>query len=173
MDDRSDEILVVASKRGQKDAYAALVRRHYKQVFAVCLGILGNANDAEDIAQDTMLTGYLKIRNLHKNDRFSYWIMQIARNLCIDLIRRKRHVKAILADRHIQTEKQNAYSHDLESGIKMLPLELRMPLVMYYFDNKSTENIARRFKMSKSDVCAKIREAKSQLYKFLTGRDKI
>ena len=172
MDDRSDEILVSASKRGQKDAYAALVRRHYKQVFAVCLGILGNANDAEDIAQDTMLTGFLKIRNLHKNDRFSYWIMQIARNLCFDLLRRKRHVKAILAERMIETENKSEHSHELELGIRQLPMELRMPLVMYYFDNKSTENIARRFNLSHSAVCAKIREAKRQLYKFLTGRDK-
>lgn len=172
MDDRSDEILVAASKRGQKDAYAALVRRYYKPVFAVCFGILGNANDAEDIAQDTMLTGYLKIRSLHKNDRFSYWIMQVARHLCIDLIRRKRHVKAILAERKIETEKHNEYSHDLESGIRKLPMELRMPLVMYYFDNKSTENIARRFHLSHSAVCAKIREAKRQLYRLLTGREK-
>ena len=172
MGDRSDEILVAASKRGQKDAYATLVRKYYKQVFAVCFAILGNASDAEDIAQDTMLTGYLKIRYLRKNDRFGYWIMQIARNLCIDLLRRKRHVKAILAERMIETEKQSEYSHDLESGIRKLPMELRMPLVMYYFDNKSTENIARRFNLSHSAVCAKIREAKRQLFRLLTGRDK-
>ena len=44
----SDEKLVAGARRGEKSAYAVLVKRHYRGVFAVCLGVLGNVHDAED-----------------------------------------------------------------------------------------------------------------------------
>lgn len=172
MDDRSELKLVVAAKRGQKEAYAVLVKRYYRDVFAVCLGILGNVDDAEDIAQDTMLTGFLKIRKLHKANRFGWWILQIARNLCIDLLRRKKHVKAILAGYPMQSKQKVSQNQDIHRSIRELPLELRLPLVMYYFDNKSTKKIAERFDISHSSVCNRIREARIQLHNLLTGREK-
>lgn len=172
MNDSSDQKLVSDAKRGKKDAYAVLVKRHYRHVFAACLGILGNVYDAEDIAQDAMLTGFLKIRKLHRAEQFSRWILRIARNLCIDLLRRKKHVKAIVAGYPVHSEQKESQNHDLQHSIRQLPLELRLPLVMYYFDNKSTEKIAERFGISHSSVCSRIRQARKQLHNLLTGREK-
>ena len=172
MDERSDKKLVTAAKRGQKEAYAELVKRYYRDVFAVCLGILGNIDDAEDIAQDAMLTGFMKIRKLHKADRFGWWVLQIAKNLCIDLLRRKKHVKAILAGLPTQSNQKINQDQDIHTSIRQLPLELRLPLVMYYFDNKSTKKIAERFNISHSGVCSRIKEARKQLHKLLTEREK-
>lgn len=172
MDDQSNKKLVIAAKRGQKEAYAELVKRYYMDVFAVCLGILGNVDDAEDIAQDTMLTGFLKIRKLHKAERFGWWISQIAKNLCIDLLRRKKHVKAILAGLPMQGNQKISQNQDIHQSIRQLPLELRLPLIMYYFDNKSTNKIAEKFNISHSGVCSRIKEARKQLHKLLTGREK-
>jgi RNA polymerase sigma-70 factor (ECF subfamily) len=172
LDERTDQTLVAASRNGDKEAYAALVRRYYKRVFAVCYGILANAADAEDAAQDTMLAGYLKIGSLHKGERFEQWIMQIARNFCVDLIRRRRHVKAILAEFNVKSSAKSAAQPDLQSAIRQLPLELRLPLVMYYFDDKSTNTIAERFRISNSNVCGRIRQAREQLHKWLAGGKK-
>ena len=86
MSDFSDDILVAASRRGDKSAYALLVKRHYRHVFAVCLGVLGNVDDAEDISQDAMLKGFLKIRKLCSDEQFDQWILRIAKNLCIDFL---------------------------------------------------------------------------------------
>ncbi len=93
LDDYSDDILVEASRRGDKHAYSMLVKRHYRYVFSVCLGMLANVHDAEDIAQDTMLKGFLKIRRLYRVERFDIWVLRIARNLCVDYLRRKKHEK--------------------------------------------------------------------------------
>ncbi len=169
MDERTDRDMVAASRGGDREAYAALVRRYYKHVFAVCYGILGNAADAEDIAQDTMLAGYLKIGTLRKGERFEQWVLQVARNLCIDLIRRKKHVKVILAEHNAADSPKSPDNRDLQAVIRRLPLELRLPLVMYYFDNRSTKSIAERFKISHSNVCSRIRDARKQLHKWLTG----
>jgi RNA polymerase sigma-70 factor (ECF subfamily) len=60
LDARLDENVVRACRQGDSDAYAVLVNRHYRHVFALCLGVLGNIHDAEDIAQDAMLKGLEK-----------------------------------------------------------------------------------------------------------------
>lgn len=171
MNDRSDESLAAACRDGDKSAYAFLVERHYKHVFAVCLGMLGNVHDAEDVAQDVMLKGFLKIKRLRNGEQFGKWILRIAKNLCIDLVRRQRHVKTILAGQVLQAQQTADENHDLQQGIRRLPQELRLPLVMYYFDDKSTESIAEKLSISHSGVCYRIRAARKLLHKLLTEEE--
>lgn len=61
MNERTDEYLVTASRNGDRQAYADLVRRHSRRVYAVCMGILGNAADSDDTAQETFVKGFSSI----------------------------------------------------------------------------------------------------------------
>jgi RNA polymerase sigma-70 factor (ECF subfamily) len=81
MNDGVDENMVRACQGGDPSAYAGLVQRHYRHVFALCLGLLANVHDAEDIAQDAMLKGLQGIRRLARPGQFEPWILRIARNL--------------------------------------------------------------------------------------------
>jgi RNA polymerase sigma-70 factor (ECF subfamily) len=168
LNDFSDDILVAAGQRGDKSAYGHLVRRYYRYVFAVCLGMLGNAHDAEDIAQDAMLKGFLKIEKLRSGEHFSDWILRIAKNLCVDFLRRKRYAKAFAAKQTAERQQTTNESHDLEEAVRRLPLEYRLPLVMYYFDNKSAKSIAEQLNISHSGVCRRIRAARMQLHELLS-----
>jgi len=165
----SDEILVEAARRGDKSAYALLVKRHYRYVFALCLGIVGNVHDAEDLAQEAMLRGFLKLERIRRYERFDQWILRVAKNLCFDFLRRKKVAKEAESEQAFQpgrtADSNNDYLHQL---IEKLPMEVRLPLVMYYFDNKSTTSIAEKLKISHSGVCQRIREARKLLHKFLT-----
>jgi RNA polymerase sigma-70 factor (ECF subfamily) len=167
LDDFSDDILVAASRRGDRSAYAVLVKRHYRYVFAVCLGMLGNVNDAEDMAQDTMLKGLVKIERLRRNEQFGEWILRIAKNLCIDFLRRKKQVRTFAAEQAALPRKRIDDNYDLQEAIRRLPKEWRLPLVMYYFDNKSAETIAEKLNVSHSGICQRIRAARKQLHELL------
>lgn len=68
-------------------AYAELVERHYSKVFLVCLGVLGNVHDAEDVAQDAVIAGFEKIGQLRDGGQFGPWIARIARNLSVNFVR--------------------------------------------------------------------------------------
>jgi len=89
LDRHSDTDLVGAVRQGDRSAYAELVRRHYGKVFVVCFAVLGNVHDAEDVAQDAMIAGLQKLRQLRDGGQFGPWIAQIARNLSINLVRKK------------------------------------------------------------------------------------
>lgn len=167
-----DESLVRACQRDDKTAYAVLIKRHYRHVFAMCLGMLGNVDDAEDVAQETMLKGLLKIKKLDKAEQFESWILQIARHLCIDFLRRRKSTKAIGIEQPTQPAKQTGENHDLQQAIRRLPQELRMPLTMFYFDGKNAKTIARKLDISHSGACQKIRAARKRLHELLTERTK-
>ncbi|MHC4259823.1 MAG: RNA polymerase sigma factor [Planctomycetota bacterium] len=168
LDEFSDDILVAASQRGDKAAYGILVKRHYRHVFALSLGVLGNVDDAEDIAQDAMLKGFVKIRQLRDEEQFGRWILRIAQHLCIDLLRRNRYARAFTAKQTAERQREGNENHELVKAISRLPREIRVPLVMYYFDNRSAKAIAEKLKISHSGVCQRIRAARKQLHRLLT-----
>lgn len=170
MDDRLDENVVRACRQGDSDAYAVLVNRHYRHVFALCLGVLGNVHDAEDIAQEAMLKGLVKIKKLGRGEQFEAWILQIAKNLCIDFLRRRRHIKPLASEQPMQAGQKSQENHELEQAIRRLPQELRMPLVMYYFGKKNAKIIAEKLNISHSGACQRIRTARKELHKLLTER---
>jgi len=172
LNDRLDETLVRACRQGDKAAYAVLVKRHYRHVFALCLGVLGNVHDAEDVAQEAMLKGMMNIQKLSKGKQFEAWILQIAKNLCIDFFRRRRRVKPLASEQPIQHQQLTKENHDLEQAIGRLPQELRLPLTMYYFDGKNAKTIAGKLKISHSGACQRIKEARKQLHELLTERVK-
>ncbi len=170
MNEHSDETLVAACRDGDRGAYALLVKRHYRHVFAVCLGILGNIHDAEDIAQNAMLKGFIKIKKLGNSKHFEAWILQIAKNLCIDFLRRKKRLKHRVTEWLIQPKQATKENYNLQQAVRRLPLELRLPLVMYYIDGKSAKTIAEKLNISHSGACQRIKTARKELHKLLTER---
>lgn len=136
----------------------------------MCLGLLANVHDAEDVAQDAMLKGLLRLAQLREGAQFSCWILQIAKNLCMDFHRRPKRLNLIGNEYPEKTQLIKNDHQDLHCAIKQLPKELRVPLVMYYFDNKNAKIIAQRMNISHSGACQKIRMARQQLHERLSER---
>ncbi len=167
---RSNESVIAACQQNDKAAYEVLVERHYRHVFALCLGVLANVHDAEDIAQEAMIKGFLKIKRLRKADQFEAWILRIAKNLCLDFLRRQKRIKAVAAGRPTQPGRKGSENENLQQAVRMLPQEFRVPLTMFYFDGKNAKNIAEKLDISHSGACRRIREARQQLHELLTER---
>jgi RNA polymerase sigma-70 factor (ECF subfamily) len=167
LDDRSDKDLVVASCQGDRSAYGLLVERHYKNVFLTCFGILGNLHDAEDIAQDAMIKGYVRIGTLRDTSQYGLWVARIAKNLCINFFRRKKYAKKFAAETVTPVNKTATDNDRLWQAIKKLPQEIRLPLVMYYFDGQSVKTVAKRLDLSSSGVYLKLRTAIRELHNLL------
>jgi len=168
LNDLAEENAIHACRQGDKTAYAELVRRHYRHVFALCLGMLAHTHDAEDVAQETMLKGLANIRRLTKPEQFESWILRIARNLCIDLLRRRKRVKIAPAALKPAPMQETNENHDLERALGRLPQELRLPLTMYYFEQRNAKSIAGKLGISPSLTYQRIRAARSRLHELLT-----
>jgi len=170
MNDGADENMVRACQQGDTSAYTGLVQRHYRHIFALCLGLLANVHDAEDVAQDTMLKGLQSIRRLARPGQFEPWILRIAKNLCVDLLRRRKRIKVHVAELEAVQTPDPAAGPDLEQALRRLPQELRLPLTLFYFEHKDAGSIAKQLDISPSLTYDRLRAARRELHKLLTER---
>jgi len=168
LDERSDKDLVTASCGGDRTAYAGLVRRHHGHVFLVCLGVLGNVHDAEDVAQDALIKGFRRVRQLRDGSQFSGWIIAIARNLSINCLRKRKTTEKTLVPRLPLCADEPSEDEDLQRAVARLPEDLRLPLVMYYFDGRDVKTVARELAISPSGVYLRLRTAIKELHDMLT-----
>lgn len=88
MDDRPDSELVAAARRGERDAFTALVDRHYPRTRAVARALAGD--DGDDVAQEAVLQAFLGLGLLREPARFGAWLAGIAANLARVRLRRRR-----------------------------------------------------------------------------------
>ena len=82
---------MVRYQRGDRDAFALLVRRYNKQVYNFVLRQLRSPALSEDVTQDVFMRLVQNAAEFKHEARFSTWLYAIARNLCIDQLRRLQH----------------------------------------------------------------------------------
>ena len=169
----SEEKLAAACRNGDKVAYAGLVRACSGCVFAVCLVMLRESHDAEDVAQQALLKGLRNIKQLRDGEQFRAWISQIAKNLCIDFIRKRKREQSALSQ--VARIKQGGEKKhvELEGALAKLPEECRLVLMLYYFDGRSAESIAETLKISRAAVHTRLSRARKQLRKLLRDKGEI
>ena len=86
----SDETLVASAREGSRTAFGELVRRHSHRVYGMSFKILKNREDAEDNLQNVFCKAYGKIRQFEGNSQFSTWLVRIAINEALMMLRKRR-----------------------------------------------------------------------------------
>jgi RNA polymerase sigma-70 factor (ECF subfamily) len=81
---------LIAARRREPAAFEALVRRHQGPLYNFCLRLLGHDQDAQDVAQESFIQLYNHLDRLDTDEPISPWLFKVARNRCIDVIRRRR-----------------------------------------------------------------------------------
>lgn len=164
----NDEELVRASAGGNREAYAALVRRHASRVYAVCLAILHDPDDSQDMAQEALIKGMTRIHSLRDGTQFAAWITRIAQNLCKDHRRtRNRRRELLLTQNQTVSSYKESSSPDISSALAKLPEKYRIPLMLYYFDGQSSENLARTLNLSRAGASTRLVRARRALRRLL------
>ena len=89
----ADEIycLVRRIRNGDREAFVRISRLYQKKVFMLAYSFFRNREDAMDIVQETFLRLYKKAHMYQQGKNFQNWLLQIAKNLCIDAYRKNRY----------------------------------------------------------------------------------
>jgi RNA polymerase sigma-70 factor (ECF subfamily) len=102
-DTPSDRELVAMAKAGDKDAFGLLVERHESKVYGLCLKMLGNPEDAEDVLQEVFIKAFQALPGFREEARFTTWLYRIAHNACLMRIRKKK-LETVSLDRPLDVE---------------------------------------------------------------------
>ena len=89
--DATDEMLMVRYQRGERKAFVELVRRHNRPIYNFVLRQLRVPSLAEDVTQDVFMRLVQNAADFKHEARFLTWLYTIARNLCIDQLRKLSH----------------------------------------------------------------------------------
>lgn len=165
----SDGQLAQAAARGDRAAFDVLVGRYQRRVTSVAFRLLGNVDDAQEVAQDALLKAYDKLPTLAAPERFGSWLLRIVSNLSLNRRRRRALRKTLSIDQanagdnddreersvpdpHADTPVMLASAAELKEGIRAaldeLPEKQRMALVLFSLEKMPQRDVARQLDMS-------------------------
>ena len=84
-----DDVLARRAGDGDRDAFAALLERHYERIYRIGLRLLGDADDAADLAQDVCIGLAQKVKSYRGDSRFTTWLYRVVVNAARDVMRRR------------------------------------------------------------------------------------
>lgn len=113
-----DAALMLRVKRGDRAAFAELVEKYKQPVMNFIFRTLRDEIESEDLAQNVFLQVYKSRRRYRQTAKFSTWLFTIARNLCLnELRRRSRHPAESLEENHAENEEQPRQQFEDKSQI--------------------------------------------------------
>ncbi len=154
----SDNELVLKYRAGESEALAILIRRYLKPIYFFCLNFVKN-DEANDLAQEVFIKVWKKLNRFDANKNFRVWIFAVARNTCLDYLRKKRSVlfselKKDETGDSIEENIEDTGSTPLEKLsaddlkretdelLKRLPIQTRLVFELYYRDQLTFQEIA-------------------------------
>ena len=166
-----DDVLVVETLRGSREAFGLLVVRYSRSVRALCLARLGTCDELDDLIQETFLRAYKGLPRLKETARFGAYLHRIARNICVDWLRRRRRDAVPIDDVPVELSlptdgpldiREERLAH-LRHLVGRLPLALREAVLMFYFERQSYEQIAEFFSVTEAAVNQRLHRARVSL----------
>lgn len=104
MVEETDENLVKLAQNGDRAAFQMLMERYQRRIFNLCYGMLRNKDDAADLVQEAFIKAYKNIDRFKGNSKFYTWLYRIAKNACIDFIRKQKRRRTVDFDDSIRRE---------------------------------------------------------------------
>lgn len=175
---KSDALLIDATIKGDQAAFQKFVEKYQKPIFSYLYRFLyQNKETAEDITQTVFLKVYLNLNNIDQTKSIKSWIYRIAHNEAANYLRSVSRKKESMLDdgqwAKISPQKEQEediseqYSEVIQTALKKIKPKYREVIVLYYFEEKSYDEIAVILNSSTSSVGTLIRRAKQQLKKLL------
>ncbi len=186
MTSHSDEQLIGALARGDEDALRILVERYLPSIYRFSLRYTGDESLAEDVAQEVFLRLFLHAEKYTAGRSFRTWLFTIVRNVSIDLARPYSHRKSVslrgsgdeaqeftpesIANGSSSQEDQVANrekQRKIIDSLQELPEKQRAAIILKYYEDLSTREIAEVLQKTVSSVEALLARAKQNLAELL------
>ncbi len=182
--------LARAAARGDRPAFARLVELNKRLVFGLCLRLLQDQEEARDAAQETFVRAWGAIGTYDPSQPFAPWLLRIARNHCIDLVRRRlpaaRRVeldadgdddsdRTELADAGARRGDEQLERAEVAStlglAVASLPPNYREVIHLFHVEQMSYKEIAATMEVPIGTVMTWLHRARAKLREILGARE--
>ena len=188
-DKQTDWILVEQVKAGDDRAFDAIMERYKRPVLSFVYRMIGDASEAEDVAQDVFVRAYRNVRKpgfRQTTGKLSTWLFQVASNAALDCLRRRKRHPAesltVMDDNGESAPGTGKTAHEefaaretgeqIAAAVAILPEDQRVAIILSEYEDLSYVEIAAVMKCSQKSVEARLYRAKQFLrdrLRHLTG----
>lgn len=185
----SEEILIAKARDGNSNAFGELVRRNSRRVYAMSLKMLKNHEDAEDNSQNAFCKAYRKIRQFEGNSQFSTWLVSIAINEALMMLRKRRPERSTetadgdlnsydqgsqtdLHDLHADPESQYVMKDLAEKTFEVLTPALKSTFILQKGEGWTSYEVAQALNITAETVKSRIFRARVRLRERLLALSK-
>jgi RNA polymerase sigma-70 factor (ECF subfamily) len=162
--------------------FEALYRDHYRRVFGLCRRLLGRTAQVEDATQEVFVRAYRALDRYDTHQPFAAWILSIASNHCVDLLRTRARDGKLFGDvdaeigeleSSVQTPLDTLVdaerAAEIQAAIAALPDKYRLPIVLAYYNESSYDEIARTLGIERNHAGVLLLRAKQMLRRSLAA----
>ena len=183
----NDEELMAQFQGGNESAYLQIVDRFKDRLFNFIYRFVGDADQADDLVQDTLIKVYTHRHSYREIARFSTWIYTIAGNLArTELRKRKRRATFSMStlgigekDYEIPSEDESPTKNlevaqtelDIRRALAQLPLNFRTVIILRDVQELSYEEISKIMKIPLGTVKSRVNRARLRMQEVLKGLD--
>jgi len=171
------------ARRGDSNAFASLVKSVQRQVYGLCLRLLRTEVEAAEVAQETFLRAYQNLDRFDETRPFDLWVLTIARNQCLDLLRRRTKMKTDDVEDHAYNLQSGEPSLEegailrqerksLEDAMATLSVDDREVLALYYVQKRTTKEIAEVMNVAPGTIMARLFRAREKLRTRMQAAEK-
>ena len=180
------QALVSRAQRGDRVAFDALVREHFTPVYAFLHRLVGNPEDAEDLAQETFVRAHKALALYRTDASFSTWVLRIAHHLAIDhrRARGRRHAAApfsgidpALVDALVERGPRGAgpgevaqrgeLVRELARALDRLPERLKAVVVLRVIEERDYDEVAAILGVKAATARTQVMQARKLLLRWL------
>ncbi|MCL6296499.1 RNA polymerase sigma factor [Jejuia spongiicola] len=167
---------------GDTNAFSVLVDRYKDLVFTLALRMLKNREEAEEVSQDTFIKTYKSLHKFKGDSKFSTWIYRVAYNTCLDRLKKnKKHFNDVAIDEFAEHQiktidnaldkmEQEEHNQAIKDCLTLLPNDDSFLLTLYYFEERSLEEISKIIGIKANNVKVKIFRSRKKLATILKHR---
>ena len=174
-----DGHIVQECLNGESTAFGILVDKYKAGIYAFVYDKLRNFHDAQDVTQEVFLQAYSNLRSLRRWESFGFWLYRIARNQCGKWTRtqsRRLDRKLIegqdsksLEDYSLTSYRDSQLNESLREALDSLPESYREALILRYFGDMNSREIARVIGASPTAIRMRLSRAREQLKEEMTA----
>jgi len=171
--DQQEELILRCLKNDQT-AFEQLYRTYNKAMYHVCLRMLNNTQEAEDVLQESFITAFNAIHTYSAKSSFGAWLKRIVINKCIDVIRKRKVNFVVLGEEDdledaVMAEEDTRYDvESIKKAMRLLPDGYRIILSLYVFEDYTHVQIAKQLGIKEGTSKSQYARAKKKLAELIT-----
>lgn len=159
--------LIKKSKSGNSSAFSNLIKFYEKDLYRVAIAMVKNNDDALDCIQDTILSAYKNIHKLNNEIYFKTWLIKILINNCNNCLCKRKKTISLFYNKEESSYEENFNGIDLKDAVGRLDRDLRILVILYYYEDLSVKEISDSLKIPEGTVKSRLSRARTRLKSIL------